>query len=153
MSDWSELCGLIADDLVAEVAELQLPEGRVHTNASWDPELLIAAVSERHLAVFPILGEDVVPLATGAHSLRKGIAVLIWEGADTESSRRMQNEAATDAFLDLHNAVRARFYVTAHQFLGGMSLLWYGGVEFPTVPGPTRWMRITVRADTEIAFT
>lgn len=152
MSKLAEICSAIADMLRAEVPELEVPEQQVHLNAPWDPELLAAAVGERHLAVYP-RGDVPVPLVVGGHEIRPALIVLIWEGVDLESSRKMLNEQRTEEFLDLHQAVMDRFYRNVNGTIGGLFQCWYAGVEFPQVPGSVRWMRIDLQASYAKDFT
>lgn len=152
MSRLAEIDQAVADELNAEVEGLSLPEGHVHLHAAWDPEFLNAAVGERHLAVFPVT-EGAHILATGALAIEPALFVMVWEGADTEASRLRLNERKTAEFLDLHEAIRARFLVYRNETLGGVSQLQYQGVEFPQVPGPTRWMRIVLRTEYALGFT
>lgn len=153
MSDWSTFCDAVITDLQTNVTGLDtttVPAANVHRYAPWDPSELSVGTG-RNLAVWPTgEAETPNPLATGAHELTQSYVVLVWEDS-TESDARQVGDQTTDAtFLTLHNAARARFYVTANQLLGGGNInrVWYAGTTFRDSSGPVRWfaMRIDVRA-------
>lgn len=111
----------------------------VHLYASWSLEELFASTGERHLAVWPASEAEV---ATGmttqpADVAVQAYAVLVWEAASAEGSRLKDNQEADLAWLELHEAIRARFYRTANLRLGDPNIVdtRYQGVVFDKVAG------------------
>lgn len=153
MSDFATVVDAIIEDLTTNVAGLR--DAIVHRYAPWDPEELQAAPHERHLAVFPSAeNTDVAePLATGSHQLNQVYSVLYWESAGDEPARAVLDEQAAADLLDLHNAVRARFYVSANESLGGSTLVWYAASGLAERVGAVRWFLVGVRVVRVIGFT
>lgn len=153
MSDWSVVCEAIRDDLTASGRPLE--GATVHLYAPWSPEELDASDRKRHVAIWPrneaeaTLPED---SATGQHTLLSSYVVMAWEQAFETDARAKADEVADKAWLQLHNDIRARFYVEANQQLGSSNPLWYAGAEFPEEAGRVRWMRILLTRQAHIAF-
>jgi hypothetical protein len=142
LSDWSEVCDWLIDDLTDNVSGLRpcIP----HRYASWDPGRLQAEAGEKHLAVWPDPeGETVQPFTTAAHELIQSMIVLYWEGDFSEDERQVSDEEAAADLLDLHNAARARLYKWSNQVIGNTYKVWYTGARFPVSAG-TRWFAIGV---------
>jgi hypothetical protein len=125
----------------AWVAELTanvpgLTEAKVHRYASWSVEALSAAAGERHLAVWPATEGQAETrgqlLTTPSSNLVQSYVVLVWEDATADSSRRMDDEAANLDWLELHEAIRARFMLIDNARLGDPKLTGteYQGAEF-----------------------
>ena len=153
MSDYQIVCDAIKTDLVGNVAGLF--DAEVHLYEPWDPEALVAAVGEKHLAIWPVAeqADSAEVIATGFHLLTQQYEIWYWEGAETENERMVRDEAAALKLLDLHNAVRARFYVEENQALGGSKLVWYTRANLPNAPSLVRWFRIVLRVERLQAFT
>lgn len=161
-SDWETMCAAVATELQANVTGLDtttVPATRLHQLSPWDPEKLVAAAGERHLAVWPAGEPEVLEaLATGAHELHQSYVVLVWEDASQTLERQQADDTADAAFLSLHNAVRGRFYLYANERLGGAAIaalgigvqvarVWYAGATFSDVAETVRWfaVRLDVR--------
>jgi hypothetical protein len=156
MSDFSIMCDAIVADLVANVAALTVAE--LHKLSPWDPELLDVSDGKRHLAVWPAPGEMEVQgsLTNSSHLLTQYYQVLVWEPAAEEPGRGTTDDVATATFLNLHNDIRARFYVETNQLLGESSRLWYSGTRLPSDPdeqGQSRWFLMTLSSLRMISFT
>lgn len=154
MSDWSDVCDAILADLTNNVPELAA--AIVHDEcAPWNPEELAAAAGERHVAAWPAPdAEQAVPLLTdGSYVMEQAYLVLVWEGAQEESGRVKLDRDATRAFLDLHNAVRARFNRQASLLLASSDLVRVAGTAFPDVLSTVRWfaVRVAVRRSQVLA--
>jgi hypothetical protein len=154
-SDFETVVDALALDLRTNVTGLtDIPEARIHLYYPANPEYLEARAGERHLAIWPA-GEAESPasMGTGFHEMNQTYIVTIWEDAGTEGPRRMADEQANKDWLTLHNAVRARFYVTANQTLGGLDNLWYAGVRFHDVASSVRWMVVSLEGSHLVGFT
>jgi hypothetical protein len=155
VSDFSDVCDAIATDLKSQVAAFQTNDDlEVHKYESWDPEELVAD-SKKHLAVWPVGegAEAAGPLVSNAHELNQTFVALYWEPTGTDASRVVRDEDAAKALFNLHNAVRARFYVETNQMLAGSYRLWYSGASFPDRPGPVRWFAVAFTAARAQSFT
>jgi hypothetical protein len=155
-SDWEVTCAAIRDEILANVPALA--EAETHTMVSWDPEALDPADGKKHLAVWPAgegeASETADYLVTGGDEVEQSYVVLIWEPAgDQEGDRWVRDEAAAAVWFQLHNDVRARFYVTSNLQLGGASPMKYRGAEFPSQVSRARWMAIYLTATKHQAFT
>lgn len=154
-SDWETTCAAISAEIVANVPYLS--DAEVHLLTSWDPEDLDPADGKKHLAVWPAgeggVSESADALVTGGDQLEQGYVVLIWEPAFEETGRGVRDEDAAKVWLQLHNDVRGRFYVTPNMQLGGNSPLRYEGAEFPQASTRARWMAIFLTATHHQAFT
>jgi hypothetical protein len=142
----------------AWVTELQntvpgLADAVVHRYASWSVEALVAERGERHLAIWPEAeAESLEGLTTGAGGgsdlATQSYVVLAWEDASTEGGRLMDDDTANAAWLDLHEAIRARFLTSANLRLGSSAIMdtRYRAAAFDMV-GLVRTMalRFTVR--------
>lgn len=157
-SDWQAVCDAIVAELqtgatsgagaVEGLDPTKVPESRVHRYETWDPEHLIED-GHRHLAVHPAAqGEEVVDdeSAEGAHSWHQFYDLWVWESAGKEATRRVREQDLSAAFLQLHSDVRARFYRTVNETLGGAQQTWPRATEFPQQLGKVRWFRMTIRA-------
>lgn len=157
-SDWQDVCDAIIAELqtgatsgkgaVAGLGPDVVPEGRVHRYETWDPEELVDD-GKRHLAVWPAAeGEEVVDeeSAEGAHSFYQYYDLMVWESAKASATRRVRSQDRTAAFLELHRAVRGRFYLTVNERLGGTQQTWYRATQFAEHLGKTRWFRMRIRA-------
>jgi hypothetical protein len=148
MSDFSTFCDAVQADLVGNVAGLgSLAADAKHLYAPWNPYAL-QPDGRRHLAIWPDAesADTPEPAAIEAHELAQVYLVLVWEGAELEGQRLSEDQAGAAAFLDLHNAVRARFYVEANQHLGGAELCWYAGTAFSDAAALVRWFVIRLAA-------
>jgi hypothetical protein len=143
--------GIVAD-LTANVSGLGTAE--LHRYAPWDPEELFAQSGETHLAVWPLAdAESGEPLTSDAHKLIQLYAITVWQDASDSQSRRIHDETATLAFLDIWEATRNRLYKVANEFMGGSELSWYQGTTFDPGSGLTRWFAITCRVEQFLGFT
>ena len=129
-SDFEQVIDAIAADLIENVPALAT--AIVHRYAPWDPEELVAAIGERHLAVWPAAEapESSAPLTTAGHILAQRYVIAYWEYADTESSRQAVDEEAAKEYLQLHNDIRARLYRKASTTTATSIDTWYLGAEF-----------------------
>lgn len=153
MSDFETVVDAIAQDLTGNVPGLF--DAELHRYEPWDPEALVAAVGEKHIAIWPVAeqADQAEMIATGFHLLTQMYEVWYWEGAEVENERLVRDEGAAKKLLDLHNAVRERFYVEANQALGGSKLVWYTSANLPNAPSTVRWFRIVLRVERVQAFT
>jgi hypothetical protein len=145
-SDFEDTCRAIADDLQYTVDGLDpamIPAERLHLLEPWDPEQL-QPDGKRHLAIWPIGEAEAAEDAYMGHAaveLVQAYVILIWEGAGTEGTRRVRDEVAASAFLELHNATRQRL-MQSRQAFAGAYLTRYAGTAFPETTAQTRWCRI-----------
>ena len=156
-ADFVTVTDAIVADLQANVTSLSattVPAAQVHLYSPWNPEELTGQAGERHLAVWPVAEPEVREvLSTDYHELSQSYLVLVWEVAGSEAERGLLDEDVAKTFLQLHNDVRARFYVTANQTLGGSQKVWYRGTTFPERPSTVRWFAIGVEVVRTIEFT
>jgi hypothetical protein len=148
LSDWADFCDAWVSELTNNVAGLT--SAVTHKYSPWDPEALAAANGERHLAIWPEGGtEHETPgFVTNGFILRQSYLVLVWEGAQDEAGRLVLDEAATKDFLDLENAVRARFFLKANVRRGSVDEVRAGGVQLPQPSGGVRsfaWRLLAVK--------
>lgn len=154
MSDFEVVCNAVIADLTA--AGRPLEGATTHLLAPWNPEELMPD-DKRHLAVWPVAEQAESPapqeeFVTGGHTLTQGYYVLVWEMASDEEARLKLDETKAAEWFDLHNAIRARFYVEANQQLGASNPLWYAGTTLPEQVSNVRWMRLALTRRTPIAF-
>lgn len=145
---WTAIDDAWVTELTTNVAGLT--SAIVHKHASWSVEALTAERGERHLAIWPEdEAESLEGLTTGPADLAtQNFVVLVWEDASTESGRLMDDDTANAAWLDLHEAIRARFLTTANIRLGSSAIMdtRYRGAAFDMVGlVRTMAMRFTVR--------
>lgn len=156
MSDWADVVDAVATDLTANVATLTAlgADLEIHKLEPWDPEEL-QSDGKKHIGIWPVGEGAEVPevLAAGSHQLNQAFAVLYWEPVGVESSRLVRDEDAARALMDLHNAMRARFYVEANQQRAGAFRVWYSGASFPERVGNVRFFAIGFTAAKAISFT
>jgi hypothetical protein len=145
---WTAVVDAWATELTTNVTGLN--SAIVHKYASWSVEALVAERGERHLAVWPESEAEAVEGLTTAPSdlATQSYVVLVWEDASTEGGRLQDDETADAAWLDLHEAIRARFLRTANVRLGSSAIMdtRYRGAAFDMV-GLVRTiaLRFTVR--------
>jgi len=146
VSDLATFCDAVLADLTTNVAALA--SVTEHRLAPWDPEDLAASVGEKHLAVWPDPDNTEVtePFTTGPGSdlLTQVFWVRYWEHVGAESADSLVDETATEALLDLLNAVRARFYVTANLQLGGSVAVRYRASSLSGRSGAVRGFTVVV---------
>lgn len=152
MSDFSTVVDAIVSELTATVPALAA--AKIHRYTPWDPEELVADRS-KHLAVWPEgeTTEEAAPMTYGSRQVRQGYVVLCWEPSGAESARGKRDEAAALVWLDLQNAVRARFHVKANMTLGGSMMLRYISTRLPERSGQVRWFELRLIADRELLTT
>jgi len=107
-------------DITSTVTELT--NATPHLYAPWSPEYLGDAGKGRHIAVWPEPNpEEVIPAVVGSPPsdfLIDTYNVIVWESAAADVTRIADDKAANAAWLDLFEAVRARFYVQANTSVG-----------------------------------
>lgn len=115
---WKSVCDAWVDDITANVDGMA--EVTVHRYAPWSVEAFFASTGDRHLAIWPEFdAETTEPLTTaGGRIFEQRFLLAIWEDASEESARRIDDEAANAAWLELQEAVVARFFVAANVRLG-----------------------------------
>lgn len=124
------VCDALWLDLETNVTGLT--DASVHLYAAWSYEKLQASANERHISIH-ILQDEPTPLFNEGHELTQTYEILVWEDASAEGSRRMDDQDANLAWLQLFEEVRARLYVTANESLQGatgVELCWYKGATF-----------------------
>jgi hypothetical protein len=153
VSDFSLMCDAIIEDLVDNVPTLAVEPEAIHRYFPANPELSLND-GARHLAVFPAADEPdrSEPLTMGAHQLNQLYVLLVWEDASLDS-RGFSDEEATATFLDLHNAIRARFYIQANQGRAGAFRVWYNGAGLPRRSSQVRYFEMEIGVATAVAFT
>lgn len=137
-----DIVDAVVADLTGNVDALR--EASVHRYAPWNPEELFANVGDRHLAVWPVADqvEQRNVLTSDAHELNQVYVILIWENASDAQSRRVADEAADLAFIEMWEAVRDRFYEESNQWLGGTERTWYTGSRWADASGTNRWVLV-----------
>lgn len=162
MSDWTSMCDAIAADLTlaGQVPARPLEGATVHKYGPWDPEELTPdPTGTRHVGVWAA-GEGVdggqaeqVEGGIGFDILKQRYRVLVWEQAPQEGDRLVRDEAADAAFLQLHNDVRARFYLTTNLNLGDSEICRYEASRFPEKIGQVRWFELQLYVEQSLNFT
>lgn len=154
MSDFSVITDYIVADLIDNVPELT--DAIVHKYAPWSAESMSSMAGERHLAVWPAgASETTAWLTSTAHELTQNYLVACWEDSSATGTRRMDDDTANLAWLDLENAVRARFYKTANEFAGGtltVEIMTYEGVVFGADATRVRSFVVAVEARVIASF-
>lgn len=144
-SNFVTFADAVITDLQTNIAALT--SATVHRYAPWNPEELAASAGERHLAVWPMAeAETAEPIGNWLHEVVQQYAVLVWEDASVDASRLRASEADYASFLDVHQSVRARFYVLANESIGGAEYVQYVGTRLADVPGPVRWFVCQIEA-------
>jgi hypothetical protein len=151
-ADFVSFINTVVTDLQTNVTSLSTSNATVHKYALWDPAEL-ETFPGRHFAVWPVAEQDSAePLDSNSHLLTQRYSILVWESDTTEGERGVADETAAATFLQLHNDVRARFYVNANQQLGTSMRCWYVGAQFPEQAGRVRWFRIVIERLVPIGF-
>lgn len=152
MSDWSAIIDAVTADLITNVTWTTTPT--LHKYNTQDPEELAASPGEAHLAMWPAQEqpETAVQLVTapGGDQLTKAFVLLYWEHIGQEGGQQLSDEDAAKAMLDLHNAVRARFYQIANLQLGGTTSTRYTSTSFAPGPSDVRWFAMTIVCTSDI---
>lgn len=137
MSDWSDVCHGVLEDLTENVGGLI--GIATHHCVPWDPEGLVDDGS-RHLAVWPSPeGENAEPFTTLGENYTAQFLVAYWEPSGEEDQTQLADPDAAESLLELHNTTRARFLRRTLNTTGGSWSLRYRGVRFPDATGLTRW--------------
>jgi hypothetical protein len=151
------VCDAWATDLTTHVSALS--DAVIHLYASWSVQKLSAQTGEIHLGIWPIPSpENIKPFATGSlptDLVETAYQVLIWQLADTEVARRMDDVAQNGAWLDLAESVEDRFRVQSNTGAGqpgGYTSLKGGGVSWD-LTGQYRWMAIAFTVRSTASFT
>ncbi len=120
---WTSVCQAWADELKLTVPALN--DAIVHLYAPYSVESLETSTTERHLAVWPEgEAESAIPFTTSpADLLEQSYVVLVWEDASEEATRRRDDEQANADWLDLHEAIRARFLTKNNIRLGDPNIM------------------------------
>lgn len=150
-TSFTDVCDAVLADLTVNVPALR--DARLHRYASWDPERFTAEQGERHLGVWPSAdqADTSFPLVTdGGSGLLQVYTIAYWEYAGDESARAVLDEAAAADLLNLIEAIRARLYVRANQFLGPSSGIRYVGADMPGRSGQVRWIQLALQVTTSI---
>lgn len=151
MSDWTDVCDAIIADL------LILPDlgtVTVHRYATWDPQILTTNEG-RCLAVFPLGDAEAAEMITNwDFEFNQVYVVMVWEPSPS-GDRQKEDEEDVAAFLDLQNAIRARFLRVPMETAAMAGLVRYVTTQFPETAGPTRWFRslISVRINYSLSDT
>lgn len=127
------ICDAWMTELTTHVAGLA--DAKQHLYAPWSPEALYAETGERHIAVWPQgdpeLVQGLVAGSPPADLATQSFAILAWEDASVDSSRRQDDDTANAAWIALYEAIRARLYVQANARLGDAQIMdthYRGGV-------------------------
>lgn len=146
MSYASDLVDAWVSQLVSSVPTLA--DAIIHDNGvPWDPEQFYTDRDELHLAIWPTIDAlERQVLSNDAHELSHRMALTVWQDAGEEGGRRIGDRAASRAFLDLHDAILARFYVQSNQWIGSSERTWYERTTYPDAIGTVRWFRIDFAA-------
>jgi hypothetical protein len=143
MSDWSGTCDFFLADLTEEVNGLR--DATQHRYAPWDPERFRNDGS-RHIAVWPTVEAEVAdPFTTRSKLLRQTFMIAYWEPGDDEEERQVVDEEAAKSLLELHNAIRTRFFDLANQEPN--TQVNYRSTAFRESSSPIRGFLLTVDVD------
>ena len=114
------VCDYILTDLQTHVSDLT--DATAHLYVPWSLETLTATRGQRHISVH-INAEDVTEFSTNGRTLLQHYEVLVWEDASAEGAKRQDDDAKDLAWLELFEAVRARFFVIANWTLGSTATI------------------------------
>ncbi len=157
VSSFTGVCDAVISDLQNNVRALTGESVIVHRYAPWDPEQLMSAGGERHLAVWPAAeaadAAQAIVTGPGGDMLIQVYRVLYWEDASDESTRGVVDETAASDLLALLESVRARFYEIDNLRLGGTDYTRYVGASLPERSGHVRWFQITFQVRTALVAT
>lgn len=152
MSDWSDVIDAVTADLLANVAWASTPT--LHKYDPQDPVELAASPGQAHLAMWPAseTPESALQLVTGpgGAQITQTYNLLYWEHIGQEGGQQVADETAAAAILDLHNAVRARFFQIANLQIGGTTSTRYVSTQFPATPSLSRWWLMSVVCTSDI---
>ncbi len=142
---WRTICDAWIADITTNVPTMA--DVVVHRYAPWSLENLYAEVGERHLAVWPeIEAETMEPFDTsGGQMVVQDFIAAVWEHVP-DLERAQDDEEADGRWLDLHEAIRARFFVAANVRLGDPLIMRTRpvGGSFPVI-GQRRVMEVRFR--------
>lgn len=149
---WRSVVDAWVDDITGNVAGMS--DVIVHRYAPWSLENLNTNAGERHLAVWPEdEAESMEALVTGGGQLaNQDYLVTVWEDAEA-AMRLIDNEEANAEWLDLHEAIRARFFVAGNIRLGNTEIMRTRVISgrFPAVAG-LRVMELRFRVQVPYAM-
>lgn len=121
---FASVCEAWATELVTHIDALA--DAKVHLYAPWSVENLYAAKGERHLAIWPEADPvSTNPFATGSLPSdleERRFVIAVWELAAQDVARRMDDDAANLAWLDLAEDIQGRLQVQANTSLGGSGM-------------------------------
>jgi len=144
------------DDLTDHIAELS--DAKVHRYSSQPLEGFMAETGERHLSIAPTTDADVPrPFIAGsppASEVTRSFAVLVWEDASAEGSRRFDDDVANANALALYEQIVGRLMVQANTSLGVANgyTQWVGG-QTPRVEASVRWFAVGFTVRYPLSFT
>ena len=140
MSDFSDTCDVFLDDLSTVVRGAKL-----HRYAPWDPERFLND-GDTHLAVWPAgEAETSEAFTTRGKLIRQTYVVAYWEPGDDEDERQVVDEVAARELLDLHNAIRERFFDLSLQ--ESNTQVNYTGSTFAEATRPVRGFLMSVTVE------
>jgi hypothetical protein len=142
-------CDAMAADLTANIPDLAQVETHLYLPVPEDDMVLDG---DMHLGVW-VLGDSRRPITNDAHERVQVFQVKVWQGAAESGARVAQDPAADLAFTVLYDAVVARIYHAANQWLGGMELAWATTGDFGSSNPMVRAFRINVEGHRYQAFT
>ena len=146
------ICDYIYNDLATNVGGIT--DAKKHLYVPWSRDTRSAKQGARHISVH-INTEEVPEFTTQARELLEHVEVLVWEDAVDTGARRTDDNAADLAFIQLWEAIRARFFSFTTWTLGNMALVEscrYMGTQFST-DASTRAMSLILEVRTIDAFT
>lgn len=115
---WKAICDAWVLDVTSNVSGMA--DVITHRYAPWSVEAFFAESGDRHLAVWPEFeAETAEPFDTsGARLFEQRFLLAVWEDASESGARRIDDEAANAEWLDLQEAIVARFFVASNVRLG-----------------------------------
>lgn len=143
-SDFVRVIDAVLDDIRSNISQLAGTDVVVHRYASWDPEEL-REDGQRHLACWPDPEAEVAnPEVNDGHQLSQSYILLYWEPSPEEGERDVSNEPAAKSFLNLHGAIKDRFFVEDNETKSGTAArVWYQASLFGDRPGAVRWFAMS----------
>ena len=146
------ICDYIYNDLATNVGGIT--DAKSHLYVPWSKEARSAKQGARHISVH-INAEDVLEFTTQTRELLDHVEVLVWEDAMAAGANRVDDPAGDLAFIQLWEAIRARFFSFTTWTLGSMALVEscrYMGTQFSS-DASIRAMSLILEVRTIDAFT
>jgi hypothetical protein len=133
---WVSIVDAWCDDITGNV--VGMTDAIVHKYAPWSLEQLFPEGTGKHLAVWPEAEAETMEAfdTSGGQLAAQEFVVTVWEKAEA-AQRLIDVDESNAAWLDLHELIRARFFVARDIQLGNPHIMRTRIVSgsFPTVGG------------------